>query len=256
MGHKILLIGDSAKDVFIYGKVSRLCPDCPAAVLDEERIVENPGMAHNVRNNIVSLGGDVEFITNDNWEEMRKTRMVEESCNYVFVRWDKPVKANRISGLEKIDYSQYSAVGISDYDKNFLSEEDIAFVAKSHPVTFLDTKKRLGAFAKDVTYIKLNHEEYSRSKPFLTPELDSKIIETIGPRGCRFGTKIFPVEEMEIRSVSGAGDSFFAGLIVNYVQTQNIEEAIKFGNKVASVVITKRGVNVVTIDELKAHKLI
>ena len=60
--------------------------------------------------------------------------------------------------------------------------------------------------------------------------------------------KIHAVEEVEIKDVSGAGDSFLAGLCVNYLETQNIEQAIEYANKCASQVVQKKGVT--TINEI------
>lgn len=249
MSKKILLIGESCLDVFVYGSCSRLCPDVPAQILDETHIAENGGMAMNVCNNIESLGGAVDIITNENWKEIRKTRICDESSNYVFCRWDSKANIQRIQGLGIIDFRKYDICAISDYNKGYLLPEDIQYLSRQIPV-FLDTKKRLTAEFERCAYIKVNNNEYRASKEFITPKLESKIIETLGPRGCRFGDKIFPVHELEVRSVSGAGDSFFAGLLVKYVETGDIEESIKFANRVSSIVITKKGVSTVSLEEL------
>ena len=52
---KILVIGDSCKDVFIYGKANRLCPEAPVPVFIPKRKTETGGMAANVYENIESL---------------------------------------------------------------------------------------------------------------------------------------------------------------------------------------------------------
>lgn len=249
MENRILLIGESCIDVFVYGRCSRLCPDVPAQVLDETHITENGGMAMNVYNNIISLGGVVDIGTNNNWHKIRKTRICDESSNYIFCRWDHSEDIERIQGLGTIYFDKYSLCAISDYNKGYLQKEDIQYISRRIPV-FLDTKKRLTAEFEGCAYIKVNHEEYKNSKDSLTQKLESKIIETLGPKGCRFGNKIFPVHELEVRSVSGAGDSFFAGLLVKYVETGNIEESIKFANRVSSIVITKKGVSTVSLEEL------
>ena len=53
---KVLVIGDSCKDVYVYGKCERLCPDAPVPVFMPLRKEENQGMAGNVRRNLQSLG--------------------------------------------------------------------------------------------------------------------------------------------------------------------------------------------------------
>ena len=252
MSKRILLIGESCVDVFVYGSCSRLCPDVPAQILDETHITKNGGMAMNVRNNIESLGGQVDILTNEGWESIHKTRLCDEASNYVFCRWDSKANIERVKGLENIQFSDYDLCAISDYNKGFLTNEDIWQISTKIP-TFLDTKKKLSEDFNRVKYIKVNHLEYTNSKEFLTPRLESKIIETLGPNGCRFQEENFPVKKLEVRSVSGAGDSFFAGLLVEYVQSQDIRKAIRFANDVSSIVITKKGVSTVSLEE--AHSL-
>ena len=52
------------------------------------------------------------------------------------------------------------------------------------------------------------------------------------------------MEAVEIKDVSGAGDTFMAGLAMKYVQTENIDEAIHFANTCAMRVVQKKGVAV------------
>ena len=56
---------------------------------------------------------------------------------------------------------------------------------------------------------------------------------------------MYPVAKVEIRDVAGAGDSFIAGLVVKYIQDENIIDAIKFANSCATRVVQKRGVSIV-----------
>ena len=50
---KILVIGDSCRDIFVYCDVDRLCPDLPVPILNVVDQTENGGMAKNVQRNIV-----------------------------------------------------------------------------------------------------------------------------------------------------------------------------------------------------------
>jgi len=61
---RMLVIGDSCLDVYIYGKCDRLCPDAPVPVLIPTERLENGGMARNVFDNVKSIHSDVELITN------------------------------------------------------------------------------------------------------------------------------------------------------------------------------------------------
>ena len=139
---KILVIGDSCKDVFIYGKADRLCPEAPVPVFIPKRKTETGGMAENVYENIQSLGIGVDLITNQ--EVITKTRYVEEKTNHQIIRVDSDAsKSKRIEGIEHIPYSDYCAVIISDYNKGFLEYDDIEFICSKHDTVFIDTKKLL-----------------------------------------------------------------------------------------------------------------
>jgi sugar/nucleoside kinase (ribokinase family) len=112
-------------------------------------------------------------------------------------------------------------------------------------LVFLDTKKILGKWAEKAKYIKINDYEFNNSKSFLTDNLLNKIIHTRGEDGCDFLGKNFPAERVEVRDTSGAGDSFLAALVVEYLKTFDIEKSIKAGNRVASKVVKTRGVGII-----------
>ena len=67
---KILVIGDSCTDVFVYCLTERLAPDLPIPVLKIEEEVRNPGMSMNVVENLRGLGLETAFITNSRWSEV------------------------------------------------------------------------------------------------------------------------------------------------------------------------------------------
>ena len=69
---KVLVIGDSCVDNFIYCDINRICPEAPVPVLQPVESTTNPGMASNVARNLISLGAEVELITNE--INIRKTR--------------------------------------------------------------------------------------------------------------------------------------------------------------------------------------
>lgn len=155
---KILVIGDSCTDIFIYGNVSRLCPEAPVPVFEPSRTVTNDGMAGNVRANLESLGAKVNLITNK--EQITKTRYVDSKSNQMFLRVDTLDKVKSAFDINRVDWN-VDAVIVSDYDKGFLTENDINLISGRHPLTFIDTKKpiNLQTFS-DYTYIKMNEFEW------------------------------------------------------------------------------------------------
>ena len=239
----ILVIGDSCQDVFAYCKCDRICPEVPAPVLNYLYSVKSGGMANNVLKNIQGLNVKCDLLTNSDWHNVTKTRYVDKDTNYMFARVDSHTSVQPIS-LNDINFD-YKIIVISDYDKGFLTKVDIDTICTSHECVFLDTKKILGDWATEAKYIKINHTEYARSKEVnaIDKLLEDKIIRTAGPSGCFFNGNQYNVDEVEVRDVSGAGDSFMAGLVVEYLRTDNIIKSITFANECATSVVQKRGVS-------------
>ena len=50
---------------------------------------------------------------------------------------------------------------------------------------------------------------------------------------------------VEVKDVSGAGDTFISGLCYSYLKTNSIETAINFANECATTVVQKRGVSTI-----------
>lgn len=240
---KILVIGESCRDVFVYCDSERLCPEAPVPVLNIVDQRENPGMAGNVRRNIESIFKKVDFYTNKNWYEITKTRYVHQETNHMFFRVDSTQKIER-ANVKKINLD-YDLVVISDYNKGFLTCEDIEYICSSHPNVFIDTKKILGEWVAKAKFIKINDYEYNNSKEFLTDELNTKIIHTMGGLGCEFRDKRYPTKKVEVKDLSGAGDSFMAALVVKFIETEDIIQSIKFANQCASKVVTQKGVTTI-----------
>jgi len=237
---KILVIGESSKDIFVYCHALRLAPDLPVPVLQVATQTENPGMAMNVWRNIISLGGTAEIETNSNWKSITKTRYMHNLSNHMFLRVDSEAIMEPLD-VTTIDF-EYDAIVISDYNKGFISEDMIRDICNKHSLVFIDTKKKLGDWALGAKFIKINDYEYKRSKPFLSAELEEKIIHTKGASGCEYLGKTFEVEPCEVKDTSGAGDTFMAGLVVSYMNGNSINSAIEYANECASRVVRKKGV--------------
>ena len=240
---QIKIIGESCIDVFVYCEAIRLAPDLPVPVLKEVHIEKNPGMAANVQRNIHSLSIKTDLITNPNWETFIKTRYVHDNSNHMFFRVDTSIQ------IKPIDFNNLELdtdiVIISDYNKGFLSESDIADICNSHPLVFLDTKKILGSWADKAAFIKINNYEFKNSEKFITDKLQNKIIHTRGAEGCDYQGINYPAKKIDVRDTSGAGDSFMAALVAEYLNTSDIVTSIKSANIAASKVVQTRGVGVI-----------
>jgi D-beta-D-heptose 7-phosphate kinase/D-beta-D-heptose 1-phosphate adenosyltransferase len=240
---KILVIGDSCKDVFIYGKADRLCPEAPVPVFIPKRKTETGGMAANVYENIESLSVDVDLITNS--EPIIKTRYVEEKTNHQIIRVDSDAsKSNRVEGLEHIPYSDYCAVIISDYNKGFLEYDDIQYICSKHDTVFIDTKKIINEKMLGAKFIKINEHEYENNIAAgqYFKEFYDKLIVTMSGKGCKYMDTDFNVDEVEVRDNSGAGDSFISALTIEYCRSKDIDKSIVYANECATIAVQHKGV--------------
>ena len=73
----------------------------------------------------------------------------------------------------------------------------------------------------------------------------NKLIITQGKKGCTFKETMFPTEEVPVKDVSGAGDTFLAGLVCEYMKTKNIKKSIRFAQECTMKVVQKHGVTTI-----------
>lgn len=242
---KILVIGDSCTDIFRYGKVERIAPEAPVPIIVPEKETSNPGMAGNVVANLKALGAEIDFVTNQT--EIRKIRYVCSKYNHLLLRVDENDTCEPFN-IGSLYLNKYDAIVISDYCKGFLSEEDIKTISQFYQsVIFLDTKKILGDWAHDINFIKINYHEYERNREVLLNDnvLQNKTIVTRGKYGCDYQGKNYPTIDVPVKDVSGAGDTFLAGLVVEYIRSKNIKKAIQFAQDCTTLVVQKSGVSTV-----------
>tara|TARA_Y100001937_G_C7107800_1_gene325934 strand:- start:463 stop:1206 length:744 start_codon:yes stop_codon:yes gene_type:complete len=242
---KVIVIGDSCTDIFKYGDIERICPEAPVPIIKTTHEVKNGGMSKNVVSNLEAMGVDVvHIITNPN--DIKKIRYVDNRSNQLVLRVDEHDYCERINldVFNSIDMSDYDAVIISDYCKGFLTEGDIKYICKNYKNVFIDTKKQLGDWILDSDYIKINEFEHKKNFEIIPsyPNLQDKLIVTRGKDGCEYMGEVFKVDEVPVKDVSGAGDTFLAGLVKNYIETQDIKESIKFAQKCTTIVVQKHGV--------------
>ena len=268
---KIILIGDFAIDISKHVRVTKLCPEAPVPVVVPVPIktFHTDGMAGNVLANLKSMSG----MSNDNLIVIkpegvsRKTRIIDEATGYILLRIDEDYSSPPFDAYKFKSYinGDVAAVVISDYAKGFLNEGNIEFIAACSRnmgiPTFLDTKLILGEWSRDVFCVKINQIEFTQNVLSIEkPERYCRnLIVTQADKGTILlnsrGHKYFDPKKVNVADVCGAGDTMLAGLVLEYINTSNLEKAIKFANDVASFAVTKRGVYQVTQEDLKELKL-
>lgn len=245
---KILVIGDSCTDVFIYGRCSRLSPEAPIPVFEPTKTITNQGMAGNVVANLNKLGVEkVELVTN--YEQITKTRYVEYKSNHMLLRVDSNDSVQNSFDIKKVDFDSFDAVVVADYDKGFLTNEDIKKIGEKSKLSFIDTKKTIDLENfKGFTFVKMNEVEWERCQRYGAKYEDWKaqLIVTMSERGCMYMEKRYSVDNsIEVRDLSGAGDTWMASFTFKYVETSNTEVSMEFANKNATLVVQKRGVSTI-----------
>jgi len=248
---RILLIGEQCDDIFIYGDTPRLSPEGPAPVFIPKREVYNGGMGMNVMGNLMALGVDVDF--EHQQSPITKTRHIHEPSNTLLLRIDEEKNIDNIGErLPKLDFWEYQMVVVSDYNKGFLTEEDIAYIGFKHPNVICDTKKKLGDWCKDLRFIKLNRTEFENNKKFIEENdwILEKLIITLDKDGCMYKGTSYPTEKVEIMDISGAGDTFVAGFVKEFLDSEDVSKSIQFGNRCSTQVVQKRGVTTIDYENL------
>ena len=237
---KILLIGDSCTDEYVYGTCERLNPEAPVPILRFNRKETTRGMAWNVRENLMSFGIEVFILTNK--ESITKTRYIDEKSNQHILRVDDE------GVCDPMDYElpedEYDALVISDYDKGFLTEKKIQELVDwfDGPV-FIDSKKT--KLPKKDCYLKINEIESKLLKGY------KNLIVTKGAGGADYNKVNDPGEKTKIVDVVGAGDTFLSALVYFYLLCGRIEEAIPYANKAAAIAVQNFGTYVLTENDVK-----
>jgi D-beta-D-heptose 7-phosphate kinase/D-beta-D-heptose 1-phosphate adenosyltransferase len=240
---KVLVIGEYCTDEHIYGTIERLCPEAPIPIIEPTRTTKNSGMAGNTHANLKALGVKTDIICNK--VDIIKRRYVDDKSGQMLLRVDINDFCPRMdsSVLSNINFGLYDAVVISDYNKGFLTKTDIKFILEHSTLSFIDTKKELGSWILSATYIKLNKYEAQNNIPKRYQEtITKKLIVTLGDKGAEHNGAKYATEKVDIYNVSGAGDTFLAALVFDYLETKDICRAIKFANECAAEVVQKPGV--------------
>jgi len=242
--YRILLIGDSCTDAYVYGRCLRISPEAPVPVLTFSQCERRPGMAANVAANLAPFGVDLTFLTQA--EPILKTRYVDERYHQQMLRVDQEPAVQPLASFP--DLTGYDALVISDYDKGFLTQEFLHdLVDRTELPTFIDTKKNLVP-VRERCFVKINEAEFARLR---NPSPD--VIVTLGDRGARYRGIDYPVtERISVFDVVGAGDTFLAALAYFYLAQGSIEEAIPYANRASVIAVQHPGTYALSVEDVAA----
>lgn len=243
MSYKILLVGDDCEDVYQFGTVDRISPEAPVPVFKMSYQERRPGMAGNVARNLEALGCEVSYLHN---ETSTKTRLIDVRSKQHIVRIDNDVKCSPLEFATAIP-PVYDAIVVSDYNKGTVTYELIEELIDTKIPVFIDTKKTDLARMQGA-WVKINELEYSKIKSDCTG-----LIVTKGSAGAAapHHDLTFPAPIVEVADVTGAGDTFLAAFVIEWLRQGKLAPAMQYAIKAASVTVQKFGVYAPTKDELE-----
>lgn len=206
-------------------------------------------MASNVRENFLSLNCGVEFVTGNT---STKIRLVDKKSKHHIARIDHDKISSPVNyseqEIEEFN-NKFDCIVFSDYNKGVVSYDLIIKCRKNFkgPI-FIDSKKNdLSKFEGCV--VKINENEYNNRTSNC-----SSLVVTLGERGAMCNGVIYSSENhVDIVDVCGAGDTFLAALVYEFLKTKSIDKSVRFANIASSITVTKFGVYAPTFDEIKAR---
>lgn len=177
--------------------------------------------------------------------------------------------------LEKIHTSSWDYLIFSDYDKGIVSKdlvEEIKKIAVQKNMKILgDIKpKNIELFDNiyvlkpnfkefcEMVWVKIDKKDKSMIEKFWKEFVKKMHVNLVLTKSEEWATIItqdwqvehLPITKQDVIDVSGAWDTFLAGLTVGLGEGKDLLEAVKLGNKASGVVVGKVGTAVVKKEEI------
>lgn len=193
-GLKVLVVGDIMADVYLEGKVERICPEAPVPILNVYNHRYDLGGAANVAKYLSCLGADVSLYGNLGQDvaadklqsEMKfhniryigtteadyitttKNRALNDHNHQIMFRWDYEMKNYQPSEFDQQKLSKEikaaDVVVISDYSKGSVTGKLSQFIIKNHDKVVVDPKEPDWWKFSGAYIIKPNKKEFERFK--------------------------------------------------------------------------------------------
>lgn len=122
-GKKVLIVGDVGLDEYIMGQVQRISPEAPVPILEVEQQDQRMGLAANVAQNVVSLGGTawlISVVGDDHGGQILKDLFVKNKVawNEIIVDSERPTTRKT-----RVMAEHHHLVRIDHEMKKYLHEE-------------------------------------------------------------------------------------------------------------------------------------
>ena len=126
------MIGDSCIDRYHFGTVDRISPEAPVPIFKILKTENKNGMSLNVMENLLGLGSAVDIVTSE--EEIIKARYIDNKSKQHVIRVDcgeeKRINPLTLEKIREIDFKKYDALIISDYNKGFITHNNVKEILK------------------------------------------------------------------------------------------------------------------------------
>lgn len=283
----IRIVGDLILDEYWYGSTTRISPEAPVPIVNLDRKETRLGGVGNVYNNIRSVEPfEIDFVTYADQKAIDLLPVLDQIPPRIFEAKKIPLKIrilseghymSRVDDEDWIEETQLEdqvwtniivdkndIVVLSDYNKGTI-KKPLGFIQKTKAKIIVDPKLSLDQYmgAYVCTPNKKEFESYVGS--WRTPkELINKaaltrdhlqlnyLIVTLGSEGVLLiGDSIehYPATQQEVYDVTGAGDTFVAGLALSLHQGLNISQATIVANKLAGISVGHNGTYVITNED-------
>jgi len=224
---KVLLIGDSCEDEYIYGKCEKINSEAPVPVIKFSKVETKAGMAANVCLNLQAFGVDITFLTNS--EKIVKTRFIDEKSNHQILRVDNEEKIKPL--LLPISTNNFDAIIIYDRDKGYVTESKIFEIVNQSSCPIFVASKKQNLPNKNNCYIIT--DEYR-------DDIENLIV-SMGSKGCVYKNTLYPLENIKVYNMIGTNDIFLSSLVYGFLKYAKIDNALCFANKAFSIAVQQKG---------------
>jgi D-beta-D-heptose 7-phosphate kinase/D-beta-D-heptose 1-phosphate adenosyltransferase len=250
---KVAVIGDILIDRYIYGTAERLSPEAPVPIVRHQTTFDRSGGAGNLYENLKSLGVDVDLLDFSS-PKCIKTRVF---CDGHYVtRIDQDYMSNGadvLEAIEKINFSPYEYVVLSDYAKGVLDQSTniIKHINQYGCKVIVDPKKP-ASYYEGAWLIKPNMTENTKygftSWPTNWIVTDSK--NAVSARIDGVSYKVQP-KQVEVNDVTGAGDCFLAAFVYALTKGYNYEKCIRIATAASTESVKHTGTYILKLSDVE-----
>lgn len=230
---KVLVIGDIIVDRYIYGTASRLSPEAPVPVVEQNSVSDSLGGAGLVYENLKSLGVDVDLYDIEQPCSV-KTRVFCDG--HYLTRIDNDTHADSNEVVDSIlnqSFDKYDYVILSDYNKGVLDNcAPIIDHLNSFGCRVIVDPKSYADNYSGAWLVKPNHKEYVELG-FKKWKHNIIVTHASQPVFANIDKVTYneDIDSVEVSDVTGAGDCFLAAFVYALTKGYDYAQAIKLAIK-------------------------